>query len=214
MPSPRSILANTLLITLSILLLAGAGIAQTAAATREYNRLVNLNTALHKIPFGKQDKEPHRSFLKKNDKDIVYSEPAGQWYVRSDRFWDLQKKYRTLAIADKIAWTAAENPLPGECEGFVTCDLYNIRATHGEYLLRYPNGTYSRQALKKMVEYLGSMAEDASGPNKTDRGPVDSADRAEMAKTIKELRDILAKVSRPERTKVLTYLKQIEEGYK
>lgn len=78
-------LFNAMLISTAIMLLAGFGTAQSsaqAAATKEYKRLVNLQLALRKIPFNKQDKEPHRSFLKRNENDLVYSEPAGEWYVR------------------------------------------------------------------------------------------------------------------------------------
>ena len=210
-------MAKGVLLSTVILLLAGIGMAQTSAqvaATKEYKRLVNLSAALRKIPSEKQNKEPHRSFLKRNDKDIVYSEPAGEWFVRSERFWDLHKKYKTLAIADQIAWTAAENPLPGECEGYLNCHLFNIRSTLGEYLKLYPKGTHSKQAVQKMVEFLAYMADDAASAQKNYDGPVDASDRAELAKTINEFRSILAKVSHPETAKALSQLKAIEEGFK
>ncbi len=210
----RSIIASGLLISAAIILFAGVGTAQTAAAAKEFNRLVNLDKALGKIPMSGLDKEPHRSFLKRNDKDIVYSEPAGEWYVRSDRFWDLQKKYSKLAIADQIAWTAAENPMPGECEGYVNCYLFKIRTTYGEYLTLYPKGTYSRKAVQKTIEYLKYMAEDAVSGKKTYDGPTESSDKAEFATVIGELRNILSKVSHPEKTKALSQLKAIETAFK
>lgn len=214
MASPRSVLACTFLISAAVMLLAGPAAAQTAAATREYKRLVDLGVALSKIPPERQDKEPHRSFLKRNDKDIVYSEPAGEWYVRSKRFWDLQKKYSKLAIADKIAWTAAENPLPGECEGYVPCYLSVIRQTYGEYLTLYPKGTYSRKAVQKTFHSLGYMAEDAAAAKKNYEGPIEASDTAEFLEAIKDLRGILARTKFPETAKALSRLKQIEEGYK
>lgn len=213
----KRILTNGLLLLAVILLLAGVGSAQTsaqAAATREYKRLVNLSTALGKIPFNKHNKQPHRSFLKRNEKDIVYSEPAGEWYVRSARFWDLRKKYKTLAIADRIAWTAAENPLPGECEGYVNCYLFKIRSTHGEYLTLYPKGTYSKRAVQEIVKYLAYMADDAASAKKNYEGPTEASDRAEFAKIIKELRNILAPLSHAEKTKALSQLQAIEEAFK
>lgn len=211
------IFVNALLISTSILLFAGLGSAQSSAqakATKEYNRLLNLRTALRKIPFNKQDKEPHRSFLKRNEKDLVYSDPAGEWYVRSDRFWDLQKKYRKLALADRIAWSAAENPLPGECEGYVPCYLYAIRRTYGEYLKLYPKGTYSRKALKEMIVDLGHIVADTASAKKNYDGPTEAADDAEFAELIKELRDILNPVKHPEKRRVLEQLKTIEAAYK
>lgn len=207
-------LAGGLLVSAAILLFAGIGTAQTgaqAAATREYKRLVNLNTALRRIPSNKQDREPHLSFLKRNEKDLVYSEPAGEWYVRSDRFWALQKKYKKLAIADRIAWTAAENPLPGECEGYVPCYLYAISRTHGKYLELYPRGTYSKKAVQRMIKSLQYMVDDAASRKKNYEGPAE--DDAEFAELIKALMEILKPVSHPEKKIALSQLKAIEAAY-
>lgn len=210
-------MAHGIFIAAAALLLAGIGAAQTtplATATKEYNRLQSLSKALKKIPMQRQNKEPHRSFLKRNDKDIAYSDPAGTWFVRSDRFWDLQEKYRKLAIADKIAWTAAENPLPGECEGYVNCYLSVIKMTYGKYLTLYPKGSYSKKAVQKTVSFLKYMADDAASSKKNYEGPTDASDRAEFTKMINELRSILSKVKQSETAKALSQLKQIEEGFK
>ena len=209
----RKLLVHGLLITASIMLLASLSAAQTAAANKEYKRLVNLQAALRKIPMDRQNKEPHRSFLKRNDKDIVYSDPSGEWYVRSDRFWNLQKKYKTLAIADQIAWTAAENQLPGECEGYVPCYLSVVRMTYAEYLTLYPKGKYSRKAIQETVKSLGYMADDAVSSKKNYDG-IEAGDDAEFTKAIKDLRGILSKTRHPETARALSQLKQIEEGYK
>ncbi len=208
---------NGLLIPTAILLFAYICTAQSsaqAAATKEYKRLVNLSTALRKIPFNKQDKEPHLSFLKRNEKDLVYSEPAGEWYIRSDRFWALQKKYQKLAIADRVAWSAAENPLPGECEGYVPCYLYAIRRTHGRYLELYPRGRYSKKAVQQMIKSLKYIADDAASSKKNYDGPVEAADDAEFAEMIKALMEILKPVLHPEKKIALSQLKAIEAAYK
>ncbi len=204
-----------LLISTAISLFACIGTAQSsdqAAATREYKRLVNLSTALRKIPFNKQDKEPHLSFLKRNEKDLVYSDPEGVWYVRSDRFWALQKKYQKLTIADRIAWTAAENPLPGECEGYVPCYLGAIRRTHGKYLKLYPRGSFSKKAVQRMIESLKYIVDDAASRKKNYEGPAE--DDAEFAKLINELMKILKPVSHPEKKIALSQLMAIEAAYK
>ncbi|MGB7203543.1 MAG: hypothetical protein WBD16_14945 [Pyrinomonadaceae bacterium] len=215
MASTRSILANGLLISAAILLLACIGAAQNAAqaaASNEYKRLVNLSTALRKIPFNKQDREPHLSFLKRNEKDLVYSDPAGEWYVRSDRFWALQKKYKKLAIADRIAWSAAETPLPGECEGYVPCYLGAIRRTHGKYLKLYPRGSYSKKAVQRMLESLQYIVDDAASRKKNYDGPAE--DDAEFAELIKGLMDILKPVRHAEKKTAMSQLKTIEAAYK
>lgn len=211
------ITTNLTLITATLLLFCYSGLAQSraeAAATREFNRLVKLSKALASIPITGYDKQPHRSFLKRNDKDIVYSEPAGQWYVRSNRFWDLRKKYSTLPIADKIAWAAAETPVPGECEGYVPCYISRILMTYGEYLRLYPSGKYSRNALGRISEDLKYMADDAAAEKKNYDGATEAADRVEFVKAINDLRRILSKVPHSKAAKALGQLKVIETGYR
>lgn len=217
MRSIKSYLVITVLSFASILLLSVGGFAQsspTAVAAKEYKRLVDLQKALAKIPITRQDKEPHRSFIKRNDKDIVYSDPAGEWYVRSGRFWDLATKYRTLPIADKIAWTAAENQLPGECEGYVPCYLSVIRMTYGEYLTRFPKGAYRKLAAQEMTLSFIRIADDAASNKRNYDAPTESGDQAEFLKAVRELRKILTKVPKPEAAEALSSLKRVEDAYK
>src|SRR5688572_18906069 len=107
-------------IVISIIVMSCLSSSVTAQdrVTREYKRLVALRNKLAKIPMERLGREPHKSLIRRNRKDIVYSDPAGQWFVRSDRFWNLAEKNKRRPFADDIAWTAAENPLPGECEGY------------------------------------------------------------------------------------------------
>lgn len=188
--------------------------AKAKAADAEFKRLLRLRTALGKIPPDKLDREPHKSFIKRNEKDIVYSDPAGQWFVRSDLFWALSKKYATLPIADDIAWAAAENPVPGECEGYVNCHVYVVADTYGRYLRSYPDGRSSKKALAKMTEYLGYIADDISDKKGNYEGPAEASDRAELAKTIGEMRAVLAGVSHAERAKVISQLDTIGGAFK
>lgn len=185
-----------------------------ALAASEFKRLVQLSKALEKIPPEKVDREPHKSFIRTNRKDIVYSEPAGQWYVRSDRFWALSEKYKKLPIADDIAWAAAENPLPGECEGYINCYVSIARSTYGHYLSLYPNGKNSRKALLAIAERLSYIVDDLKANKGNYEGPVDSTDRAELAKAIADLRGIASKVTHSERSKVLSQLNVIGDRFK
>ena len=217
MRSNKSYSVTIVFSSLAILLLTTLVTAQTSAsatAAKEYQRLVNLQKALSKIPMARQDKEPHRSFLKRNDKDIVYSDPSGEWCVRSNRFWDLAAKYRHLPIADKIAWTAAENQLPGECEGYVPCYLSVIRMTYGEYLKRFPAGAYRKRAAQEMATSFARIADDAASTKRNYDAPIESGDQAEFLKAVRELRNILTKVSKPDAAKALSTLKRVEDAYK
>ncbi|MGD9629694.1 MAG: hypothetical protein AB7V18_10650 [Pyrinomonadaceae bacterium] len=181
-----------------------------ADATLEFKRLRSLQATLEKIPLEKQEKEPHKSFLRKNDKLIVYSEPAGQWYVRSELFWDLHSKYRTLPIAEEIAWAGAQNPLPGECEGYVNCYVFILTETSGRYLRLYPNGKYSTQAVREIIERIEPLAAEDTQYDL----PAEISDRSELRKLISELQEDLAVVTHPEKEKALALLKKLAEAIK
>ncbi|HBE82442.1 MAG TPA: hypothetical protein DDW24_06650 [Blastocatellia bacterium] len=185
----------------------------TSQARAEFKRLLDLQAALKKITMNRQDREPHRSFLKKNEKNIVYSEPSAEYYVQSRLFWSLSEKYNHLPIADEIAWAAARNPLPGECEGYLNCYLYVIRTTDIEYLSRYPNGKYSKQALRELISGLESTVADL-GKNEMHTGPAEASERAELAKMLGEMLTIVSKVPHPEASQLLSQLKRIGETYR
>lgn len=212
---PRPFFIFALFIAVSTLLLADSGNAQTrtAVATKEYKRLVALSIALKKIPVDKLDREPHKSFIKRNRKDIVYSDPAGQWFVDSNRFWDLHKKYKTLSIADEIAWTAASNPLPGECEGFISCYFSVAKMMEIEYLKLYPNGKYSKNAVDAFARDIEMIVADLV-PKATYEGPTEASDKAELAEMLNEITTILNKTSQPRTKKVIADIKLVAEAYK
>ncbi len=176
----------------------------------EFKRLKTLQAALEKIPMEKMETEPHKSFLKKNDKDITYSEPSGQWYVRSERFWDLRNKNSSLPIAEEIAWTAAQNPLPGECEGYINCYVYIVIVTNGRYLSFYPNGKYNKQALTAIVERLKPLAADDSQYD----SPNEASDRAELQKTLAELRTQISGSNNPDKEKVFALIAKLAAKHK
>jgi hypothetical protein len=205
---------NAAVMIFSAILVFNFAASAQAAAIKEYQRLLKISRYVEKIPADKQDKQPYRSYLKRNEKYIVYSEPAGQWMVRSDLFWDLQKKYAKYAIADKIAWTAAENGLPGECEGYVPCHFSVMRMTSGEYLLRYPNGKFVKSALQNAIASMSYIAEDVAREKKNYDFPTAESEKAAFIKDVRETRSIFARVSHPDAAKALAQLKIIEEGLK
>lgn len=180
-----------------------------------FKRLLTLRAALKAIPFGKASEKPYSDFLKTNNKTIVYSEPAGEWYVRSELFWDLRKKYSKEPIAEEVAWTAAQNPLPGECEGYINCYLFVLRETDGEYLTLYPNSKHSEQSLKNIQNLLDPIAAD-SAEKKIYTGPSDVSDRAEFNKLIAELRTVVSKLpfAELEKQKTIQQLNKIAEGFR
>jgi hypothetical protein len=178
-----------------------------------FRRLIALKTALDRIPFERQAENPYKDFLQKNADQVVYSEPSGKWLVRSELFWALREKYKNLPIAEEITWAAAQNPIPGECEGYINCYLYLLRATEGEYLNFYPNGKYSREALKKLTDFLEPIAADAS-QKAVYSSATDTSDRADFNKYLTELRAIVSKSPHLEKSKTLAQIKRIAEAHR
>jgi hypothetical protein len=213
----RNILSNRSLFGLvSVMFLTFTAVAQALPGTsesevaKEFKRLKTLQAALEKIPMEKMETEPHKSFLKKNEKEITYSEPAGQWYVRSELFWNLRDRTRDLPVADEIAWTAAQNPIPGECEGYINCYLYLETITNGRYLLHHPKGKHSKQAITEIVERLEMLAADDSQYD----GPTEASDRAELKKMLAELNTQLSATDHTEKAKAIALITKLETKYK
>jgi hypothetical protein len=49
---------------------------------------------------GYEPKDPaHRDWIKEHEDSLVYSEPAGQWLVRTDLYWELETRNRGNPIA-------------------------------------------------------------------------------------------------------------------
>lgn len=205
--------SSCVLVIAAILALSNFAMAQSSAS-KEYQRLLNISKYLRKLSSVDERKEPYRSYLKRNAKDIVYGEPADEWLVRSKRYWDLATKYKYLPIADGIAWTAAENGLPGECEGYAPCNLSVLRMTYAEYLFRYPRGKHVPSALQNANRSLSYLAEDAVAEKKNYDFPGDEAGRAEFRKDLRDLRSIFVRISHPLATKAISQLKVIEDGFK
>jgi len=187
--------------------------ASDKSAEIELKRLLALRSALKTIPADKRENSPYKEFLKTQEKEIVYNEPAGQWLVVSNEFWDLHNKYKKSVVSDMIAWEAANNPLPGECAGYVNCYLFDMRMRFGEYLNLHPNGKNAADALKNMTDYLSPIVADLQS-KAVYNGPSDVTDRAEFNNLIAELRTIIARLPFVEKEKTLQQLRQIAEAYR
>jgi hypothetical protein len=182
---------------------------KNALAWIELARLLAMKQAGTTIPSDKQDQAPYKAWLKANEASMVYSEPSATWLVKSDLFWNLQKKYAALAIADQIAWEGAKNYLPGECEGYVPCHLYSLSVTDGQYLKLYAKGAHVEEALGNVIEVLGSLTEIL----KTSEKP-DATDRKEAKSAILELQTAITKTTSTKKAKALQLLNQFAQAYR
>ena len=183
-----------------------------ALAELELTRLVALARSLANISLGDLEKPPYKLWVTEHEREIVYSEPAGQWYVRAELFWALQQKYRALPLAERAAWEAAQTPLPGECEGYLPCYLYLETETNGKYLKLYPRGTHAGAALSELSEFFGHVTEDLRGANPVYEVP--PADRANFRKSVAALRAQLALVPAAKKARVLGQLDEITRRFR
>jgi len=178
-----------------------------ARAELEFARLRGLARSITFLSGGEQQDEARKQWAAEHDSEIVYSEPSGEWYVRADSLWDLQAKYKDLPLAERIAWEAAQTPLPGECEGDLTCDLYYVSATGGRYVKLYPRGAHAAEALKGVEDLVNAVVEDSRSANHVYEVP--PASDAEFKKLLATLRSQLTPAATPAATRVLKQLDAI-----
>jgi len=178
----------------------------------ELLRLLALHKSLIAIPFEKQNEQSFQAWIKKYEPHVVYSEPAGEWYVRSELFWDLQKKYGALPLGERIAWEASQIPLPGECEGYLPCYLYLYTITEGRYLKLYPRGAHAVEAVGKIADSLDEIVKRVSSPDSPYQVP--AADRVEFRRTVALLRSQLSGPTQPKRALALKQLDALARRFR
>lgn len=185
---------------------------RAALAELELMRFQALARSLASIPVEHLNGQPYKTWTDEHRKEIVYSEPAGQWYVNAELLWQLQRRYRDLSIGERAAWEAAQTPLPGECEGYLPCHLRYQAWTSGRYLKLYPRGAHAEAALSNIEEMLGHITEDIKSRNPAFEVP--RADRAEFAKSVAELRASVNAAASPKKTPLLARLDAIARHYR
>lgn len=149
------------------------------------------------------DKSPYREWFKAHSAEVIPNEFAGGYNLRTELLWKLETKYHTLPIAERIAWAAAENPQPHDCEGDEVCHLFTF-ADGVEYLRRHPNGAHAVEAIKDYDELLTDYVVNVVNGKETD--PYTVEDRKNVRKLLASLRLALAKSSAAGKTKLLEKL--------
>lgn len=186
---------------------------RTIAAELNLRKYQALASVLALIPIERSNSQPYKGFTDKNDGNIVYSDPAGQFFIRADHLWDLNKKYADTVYGEETAWTAARTFLPGECEGYINCYLYVIKITDGEYLTRYPDSKNAVEALKNISAFLDPIVDDLK-EKKVYTGPSDISDRAEYNQHLTDLRAIISRLPLVEKDKPLRQIVLLGEAYR
>ena len=172
----------------------------------ELLKLLALASTAEAFNNDRSDKSPYREWLKAHSAEVIPNEFAGGYNMRTELLWNLETKYHTLRIAERIAWAAVENPQPHDCEGDEVCHLFTFEAAV-EYLRRHPNGAHAAEAIKEFDELFTDDVIKLTNGKETD--PYLVADRANVRKLVSSLRLALAKSSAAEKTKLLTKLDRI-----
>lgn len=155
------------------------------------------------FPNNQQAESPYREWRKAHNAEVIPNEFAGGYNLRSELLWNLEKKYHSLPIADRIAWEAARNPQPSDCEGDEVCHFFRIE---GEitYLSLHPNGAYAAEAIKDLTETLTDDVIKRANDKGGDRYAVE--ERTILRKMFTSLRLAVAKTSAPEKNELLKRL--------
>lgn len=154
----------------------------------------------------RSDKSPYREWLKAHSAEVILNEFAGGYDMRTELLWNLETKYHTLLIAERIAWAAVENPQPHDCEDDDVCNLFTFEAAV-EYLRRHPNGAHAAEAINEFDELFTDDVIKLTNGKETD--PYVVADRANVRKLVSSLRLALAKSSAAGKTKLVEKLNRI-----
>jgi len=157
------------------------------------------------VPY-ENDKPPIREWVKAHAAEVVYNEFAGGYQLRADVLWNLEKKYHTLPIADRIAWEAAQMWPPSDCEGDEVCSFFLSEGAI-RYLGLYPSGAHTAEALKNIAEDLTDQVITFANEKGGDKYAVEQ--RTDLKKLLTSLRLAVAKTSAPEKNDLVKKLDRI-----
>jgi len=172
----------------------------------ELLKLLALANAAGAFPDNLKDKSPYREWLKAHGAEVIPNEFAGGYNLRSELLWNLEAKYHTLPISDRIAWEAAENMQPSDCESDEVCDFFRT-TPEIKYLSLHPNGAHAAEALKNLREALTDEVISVASSTGGDKYEVEA--RTSLRKELASLRLAIAKVTIPEKTNLLKKLERV-----
>ena len=153
------------------------------------------------------DKPPYREWYKAHASKLVRNEFAGGYNLNSNVLWNLETKYHTLPIADRIAWEAAQNQQPSDCEGDEVCNFFVISGEI-KYLSLHPDGAHAAEALRNLTEALTDEVLAPANRSGGDQYAVEQ--RTDLRKTLATLRAAVAKTSAAGKDELLRKLQKIK----
>jgi hypothetical protein len=183
------------------------------AAELELGRVVALRRAVSAIRREDRNFSPYVDFLRTHDGDVLFNDATGSFVVSSNLFWNVAEKFKGYPAGDDIAWTAARNPLPGSCGQSLSCALFNLRMTDGEYLAMHPNGRRAAEAAKNLSMMLQPIVADL-GEKSLFKVATDQESKDELNSLVAELKTIVNRTSAGEKAAVVEQLGKISAAYK
>lgn len=180
--------------------------ANTRAEFELFKLLALANTA-GAFPNNLKDKSPYREWLKAHATEVIENEFAGGYNLRSTVLWTLETKYRTLPISDRIAWEAAENLEPSDCEGDEVCDFFHYEGEI-KYLSLHPKGAHAAEALKNVAAALTDDVIREANATGGDKYTVDA--RTELRKQLAALGVAVTRISTPEKAELVKKLERVK----
>jgi hypothetical protein len=157
-------------------------------------------------PNNPKDKPPYPEWHRAHDAETIENGFAGGYNLKTELLWKLEAKYHTLPIADRIAWEAAHNMQPSDCESDEVCDFY-VMSGDIEYLRLHPGGTHAADAVQELSEALTNDV--IATANGKDSGKDAVMQRTDLKKTLASLRLALAKTSAPGKDELLRKLNRV-----
>jgi len=177
-----------------------------ARAEFELLKLLALANSAAAFSNDQADKSPYREWLKAHAAEVIPNEFAGGYNMRSELLWKLEAKYHALPIADRIAWAAAENEQPHDCEGDEVCHLFVFEGA-AKYLNLHPNGAHAAEALNNFDELITDDVIKRANNKGGDQYAVE--EQASLRKLLASLRLALVKTSAAGKSKLLKKLDRI-----
>jgi LysM repeat protein len=170
------------------------------AAELALSHLRSLQKAINQVE--NSEVPPYQAWFEKQlQQYLIYlDEVQGVWLVDSRLFWTLHDQYYPLPISDQIAWAGAENPLGGECEGFLECNLSQLNETTGKYLKYHPQGQHVEEALNKIAGFISLF--------KTTEQFVVSKEDVDLFRLFAVLRATVERSNHPSKNAVLIQIDQ------
>lgn len=152
------------------------------------------------------DKSPYREWVKVHGAEVIQNEFGGGYNLRTELLWNLEAKYHTLPVGERIAWEAAKNLQPSDCESDEVCGFF-LYDGDIKYLSRHPTGAHAGEALKELGEALTDGVIETANGKGGDKYAVEQ--RVELKKSLAALRLAVAKTSAPEKAEVMRKLARV-----